>query len=103
MTASKTQRPPKPMHQKTGSVKSSSIPLQDHAQSMTEVLSKLNAKDWRDRITALEQLRNFTGRLQHFKEKEVLNIIDQLSYRLNDGNSKVVLVTLEVPSSLACP
>eukprot|EP00210_Caulerpa_lentillifera_P002627 g2511.t2 len=89
-------RPPKPLQQKPGSSKNAVNPLQEPTHSVTEILGRLNAKDWRDRISALEDLRHFTDRFQYLKEKDLLNVIDQLTYRLNDGNSKVVLVSLEV-------
>ena len=82
---------------RNGPANDTSVGLSD---SVSEILKNLAAKEWRVRIDALQQMKNITGKLRQLNERDILNIMDQLTHRLSDGNSKVVLAALEVPDPL---
>ena len=90
------RRPPMPKTRRRnryGPANDTSVGLSD---SVSEALKNLGAKEWRMRIEALQQMKKLAGKLRHLNERDLLNIMDQLTHRLSDGNSKVVLAALEV-------
>lgn len=65
-------------------------------ETFYQAVMDLSSKDWRSRIDALQQIETMAEKLKSASDRDLLNVMDQLTYRLTDGNSKVVLVTFEV-------
>ncbi|XP_040456466.1 TOG array regulator of axonemal microtubules protein 1 isoform X1 [Falco naumanni] len=59
------------------------------------IISLLNAKDFRDRINGIKQLLSDTENNQGFVVTNIVKIFDAFKYRLHDSNSKVNQVALE--------
>uniref|UniRef100_A0A8C4USB4 TOG array regulator of axonemal microtubules 1 n=1 Tax=Falco tinnunculus TaxID=100819 RepID=A0A8C4USB4_FALTI len=59
------------------------------------IISLLNAKDFRDRVNGIKQLLSDTENNQGFVVANIVKIFDAFKYRLHDSNSKVNQVALE--------
>lgn len=66
--------------------------------NVEQMCQMLNSRDWKDRMEALKKLQKDASCVKHLTETQALEVMDQMTARLNDGNSKVLLIALEVNS-----
>ncbi|NXJ65199.1 TGRM1 protein, partial [Rostratula benghalensis] len=67
----------------------------ENEEYVKDIISLLNAKDFRDRITGIKQLLSDTESNQGFVVANIVKIFDAFKSRLHDSNSKVNQVALE--------
>ncbi|GMH44231.1 hypothetical protein BSKO_12165 [Bryopsis sp. KO-2023] len=67
---------------------------------LQDALNLISSKDWRERMVCLKTIGSITSRLTNVPEIMLLSCMDQITHRLSDGNSKVIVSALETLTSL---
>lgn len=65
------------------------------AAAVQQALNQISSKDWRDRITGLKSMAGASSAVPGIADSLLMNLIDQITHRLSDGNSKVIVAALE--------
>lgn len=68
------------------------------ASQLQDALNSISSKDWRERLEGLRCIEALTPRLGYVPEGLLVTLLDQVTHKLSDGNSKVIVNGLEVRS-----
>lgn len=72
------------------------------AENLKSIFSQMSSKsEWRTRVAAIEGLDSMCASKPGTTRRNMVKIVDQLSQRLEDGNSKVNMAALRAVGSLA--
>ncbi|KAK9817952.1 hypothetical protein WJX72_004805 [[Myrmecia] bisecta] len=72
------------------------------ADSLANALVRSVSKDWRERGAALTSLADLAPHLPDLPDAQLVSVVDHLTQRLSDGNSKVAIQALEVLCQVFC-
>jgi len=82
----------------------SSVSSQNSAaddDSLGEIFSNIDGKDWRTKVQGIEALGELVSSNSSLVARHASRIVDRLNKRLDDGNAKVNIVALKTLGSLA--
>lgn len=66
------------------------------AGQLQDALNSITSKEWRERLQGLKTIKGLASRLAYVPDSLLVTLMDQMTYRLSDGNSKVIVSGLEV-------
>lgn len=66
------------------------------AGQLQDALNSIASKEWRERLQGLKSIKEITPRLAYVPDSLLVTLMDQMTHRLSDGNSKVIVSGLEV-------